>query len=119
MTDTPRFAMPPSAAAQAQVERTRLAWRRTGLTMTVVVAIGARGLVGTGFPVARVALAMGLAAALLALTVVSQRRIRELTALQEDPARGDVRQRRRQPTMVAMLVLGLAVVAVLDVVLLD
>ncbi len=109
--------MPPAMAAQAQVERTRLAWRRSGLTAAVVVALGARGLAMPGALLPRLGVLVGLSAILIALMLIVQRRIRELTALQSDPSHGDVRQRRHQPAIVALLVGALALVAVVDVLL--
>lgn len=119
MSDDGRFATTPAAAAQTQVERTRLAWRRTGLTMTIVAALGARGLVQPGPAWVRIGVLICIALVLLGLTLIVQQRIRTLTSMQEDPTGHDLRPGRRQPVVVAGLALALALAAALEVLLLS
>ena len=96
MTDTPE---PPDAGASA--ERTRLAWRRTGLSAAAVALLAARPAVAPGSGAARwltAALAMSGWAVLVAL---AYRRARGL-------ARRPPRPGRRVITAVALLTVAFA-----------
>lgn len=103
-------------AAETQIERTRLAWRRTVLTATVVVALAARLAMESGPLVWRIAVGIGLAGVLLAVALAAQRRIRALTAMADEPERRDLRP-EREPVVLAGLALVLAALAAVEVLL--
>lgn len=74
----------------AQPERTRLAWRRTTLTFTVVVVLAARRLVVSDRTPGAVALVAVALDALLwvGFLVLAHQRMRILTRLRPPPAAG-------------------------------
>lgn len=70
-----------------QPERTRLAWRRTALTVTVVALLLGRLAVVTGGVTTAAAVALALTtAAWLGLQVVTQRRVRMMRSPRPAPA---------------------------------
>ncbi|MPZ26395.1 MAG: DUF202 domain-containing protein [Micromonosporaceae bacterium] len=84
MTSRPAAARAPRDPGR-QPERTRLAWRRTVLTVTVVALLAAR--LGGTDPVsaARLLAAAGVLGVWLALLAVSWRRIAAMTATEPAP----------------------------------
>lgn len=99
-----------------QVERTRLAWRRTTLAATVVVLLGVSRVVAAGVrPAAVTGLAI-IAGVWLAIVVVAHQRISTLTRTIStdgpDPDRVPP-SRPTSPAALALLTAGLAFVGLL------
>jgi hypothetical protein len=82
-----------------QPERTRLAWRRTALTVVVVALLAARLAVVRGAPLA----IAGAALLWLAVLAVSHHRITAMSVP------GEKRGPTRSPTLLALAILGYAV----------
>lgn len=69
---------PVSRPRETQIDRTRLAWRRTTLTATVVVALGVRDLVGRELNPAQAVALLAAVAGWLGLVLLAERRIADL-----------------------------------------
>ncbi|MDQ1250048.1 MAG: hypothetical protein QG597_4425 [Actinomycetota bacterium] len=95
-------AEPVSRPKETQVDRTRLSWRRTTLSATVVTAVGLRDAVGGSADGVRVLALLTVLAAWLAIVLVAERRIVDLVN------RGHL-QAGRFPAVMAGAVLLLAV----------
>lgn len=96
----------PDAPPALPTERTRLAWRRTTLSVTVVVLLAVSGVLVRGVTALALACVALMAGTWLAVLVLAHRRI---TAL----ARGASPAVRRQPALVALLAAGLAMLGCL------
>lgn len=88
-----------------QPERTRLAWRRTALTLTVTTVLGVRALVGHGLAVT-IAGAAVAATAWIALLLMVRRRSRAIGATNRPGPPGAV------VPVTALAVVGYALVGV-------
>ncbi|MCB9413168.1 MAG: DUF202 domain-containing protein [Actinobacteria bacterium] len=69
---------PVSRPRETQLDRTRLSWRRTTLTATVVLAIAAKEFVGGDVGAVTALAAFVLVGAWLALVLAAERRIADL-----------------------------------------
>lgn len=69
---------PVSRPRETQIDRTRLSWRRTTLTATVVAALGIRDLVGRGLDTWQAIALLAVVAGWLGLVLLAERRIADL-----------------------------------------
>ena len=106
----------PGSGRGLQVERTRLAWRRTTLAATVVVVLGVGQVVARGVRPAAIGGMVLVAGAWLAIVVVAHQRIRALaqSTSMDGPDPDLVRPSRQDsPATLALLTAALALAGLL------
>jgi hypothetical protein len=90
-----------SRPPETQIDRTRLSWRRTTLTATVVAALAIQELVGRGPEALRVVALVTLMVGWLGLVLLAERRIADMVD------RGQM-QAGRRPVVTVILILLMA-----------
>lgn len=92
---------PVSQPRETQVDRTRLSWRRTTLTATVVVALAVKELIGRGPEALRLFTLLMVLAGWLGVVLLAERRIADMVE------RGQM-QAGRRPAVTVILILLIA-----------
>lgn len=89
---------PVSRPRETQIDRTRLSWRRTTLTATVVAALAVQELIGRGPEALRLFMLMTVLVGWLGVVLLAERRI-------ADMVERDQMQAGRRPAVTVMLIL--------------
>lgn len=94
-----------SSPPETQIDRTRLSWRRTTLTATVVVALAVQELIDRGPQWQRIVALVSLLVGWLGLVLLAERRIADMVD------RGQT-QAGRRPGVTVVLILLIAIAGV-------